>query len=254
MKPPSLPPRPTVLNDAAMVFLRLSGMAAALAVMYVVFARERAGFILLTSLSLAALAAGVIVVLDAHAEVAVLEPVPEGPPVTRRVRRLYALPGPTATPIAGAAAVTLLAAAALWGPAVGIAGVVVGLVTAFAASAIVSGEHRDRPVNLLPLAIPVMALFAIATFMFLMSRILLAVPAHASTVLAMVFAVLILGGAFFVANRPALPVRVLLRALGAIGVLFLGGGLAAAAVGQRPEERKAGPPPVNLVAHNIKFS
>src|SRR5207237_1515353 len=149
-------------------FRRLSGMTAALAVMYVIFARERAGFLLLASLSLAALAAGVVVVLDASAEVAVPEPVAQGPPVTRPVRRLYALPGPTATPIGGAAAVTLLAAAALWGPAVGIAGVVIGLATAFAASAIVSGEHRNQPVNLLPLAIPLMALLSIAAFMLLM--------------------------------------------------------------------------------------
>src|SRR5439155_12459406 len=231
MKPPSLPPRPTVRTDAAMVFLRLSGLAAALAVMYVVFARERAGFILLATLSLAALAAGVTVALSGHAEVAVLEAVPDGPPATRPVRRLYSLPAPTAMPMAGAAAVTLLVASTLWGPSVGIAGVVVGFVTIFAASATVSGEHRGRTVNLLPVAIPVLALFTIATFMFLMSRILLAVSADASTGIAMVLALTILAGAFFVANRPSIPTRVLARALGAIGILFLGGGLAAAAVG-----------------------
>jgi plastocyanin len=253
VKPPSLPPRPAVLNDAAMVFLRLSGMTGVLAVLYAVFGRERAGLVLLGSLSIASLAAGITVALDRRPEVAILEPVPEGPPALHRVRRLYALPGPSATPIAGAAAVTLLAAATLWGPAVAIFGAIIGLGTAFSASAVVSGEQRGRTVEVLPVAIPVMVLFAIGSFMFLMSRILLAVPAHASTVVALVFAVLILGGAFFVANRPAVPSRVLLRALAVVGVLFLGGGLAAAAVGQRPEERKAGPPPVKLAAHNIKF-
>src|SRR5205085_11395569 len=93
VKPPSLPPRPAVLTDPAMVFLRLCGLATALALPYVVFARERAGFILLGALAIAALGAGVAVVLSGRAEAATLEPAPEGPPVTRPVHRPYSLRG-----------------------------------------------------------------------------------------------------------------------------------------------------------------
>ena len=121
MKPP-VPPRPTFLTDAGMVFLRVAGVAAVLVTPYAVLGRERAGFILLAALAIAAFAAAVVVVLSTQAEVAVLEAVPEGPPA-RRPARAGLLPAPSATPIAGAAAVSLLAAGTLWGPVVALGGI-----------------------------------------------------------------------------------------------------------------------------------
>src|SRR6266542_2104031 len=99
MKPPG-PPRPTFLTDGAMVFVRIAGVAAVLVTPYAVLGRERAGFILLAALAISAFAAGVVAVLSTQAEVAVLEPAPEGPP-TRRPARAGLLPAPSATPIAG---------------------------------------------------------------------------------------------------------------------------------------------------------
>jgi plastocyanin len=43
------------------------------------------------------------------------------------------------------------------------------------------------------------------------------------------------------------------RAAAGLSVLFAAGGLAAYGVGQRPEERKAGPPPQTVIAKNIAF-
>ena len=249
---PPLPTRPGFLNDAAMVFLRVSGLAAVLCVLYVIFGNERAGFILLGALSLASLAAAITVVLAYQDEAVLIEAAPEGPPVTKPVR-YSALPAPTGTPLGAAAAVGLLAAGTVYGTSLMVAGAVVGLITVFAAAAVVAGEHRGQTVNLLPLAIPIVAFAAIGSFMFLMSRILLAMNAHASTVVAIVVAIAILMGGFLVANKPSVPTRTLVRAAAGLAVLFAAGGLAAYGIGQRPEERKAGPPPVTVVAKNIAY-
>src|SRR5438270_13576121 len=105
---PPMPPRPTFMNDAAMVFLRTSGLAALLCVLYIAFGNERTGFILLGALSIAALAAGVTVVLAYRDEAAVLETAPEGAPAAKPVR-YSPLPAPSATPPARAAAIALVA-------------------------------------------------------------------------------------------------------------------------------------------------
>jgi plastocyanin len=247
-----MPPRPTFLNDAAMVFLRTSGLAALLCVLYIAFGNERAGFILLGALSIASLAAGVTVVLAYRDDAAVLEAAPEGAPAVRAVR-FSRLPAPSGTPVAAAAAIALLAAGMLYGPSITIVGVVVGLITVFVVTAVASGEHRNQALNLLPVAIPIVAFAAIGSFMFLMSRILLAVNADVSTGFAIVTAIAILAGGFLVANRPQVPTRTLVRSAAGLTVLFAAGGLAAYGVGQRPEERKAGPPPQTVVAKNIAF-
>ena len=249
---PPMPPRPTFMNDAAMIVLRTSGLAALLCFLYIIFGNERAGFILLGGLSIAALAAGVVLVLAYSDEASVVEAAPEGPLATRPVRH-GVLPAPTGTPVGAAAAVGLMAAGLVYGTSLVIAGVVVALVTIFAAAAVVSGEHRGHAPNLLPLSIPIVAFAAIGSFMFLMSRILLAVNADVSWPVAIVIAAMIFGGAFFIANHPDIPTRALVRGAGALAILFLAGGLVAYAVGQRPEERKAGPPPITVTALNIAY-
>src|SRR4051812_45743219 len=101
MRPPAspLPPRPALLNDAAMVFLRTCGIAALLCVLYIAFANERTGFILLGALAIAALAAGVVVVLAYRDQLGpLLEPAPEEAPVVRPVH-FGPLPAPSGTPL-----------------------------------------------------------------------------------------------------------------------------------------------------------
>src|SRR5436305_2824111 len=253
MKAPTspLPPRPTFLNDAAMVFLRTAGLAALLCVLYLAFANERTGFILLGALALASLAAGVTVVL-AYREDLVIETAPEEASTTRPVR-WSPLPVESGTPFAGAVAIVLLATGLLYGVTLMVFGVVVGLLAIVVVSAVAAGEHRRRPVNLLPLTIPLVAFAVIGTFMFLMSRMLLAVNKDLSVVVAIGVAILILMGGFLVANRPQVPTKTLVRAGAGLAILFGAGGLAAYGVGQRPEERKAGPPPQTVVAKNIAY-
>jgi len=74
-----------------------------------------------------------------------------------------------------------------------------------------------------------------------------------SVIVAVGVAILILSGGFLIANRPQVPTRTLVRAGAVLAILFGAGGLAAYGVGQRPEERKAGPPPETVVAKNIAF-
>ena len=76
-----------------MVFLRTAGLAALLCVLYIAFANERTGFILLGGLALASMAAGVTVVL-AYRDDLVLETAPEEAPTVRTVR-WSPLPCPT---------------------------------------------------------------------------------------------------------------------------------------------------------------
>ncbi|MBV9042350.1 MAG: cupredoxin domain-containing protein, partial [Acidimicrobiia bacterium] len=210
--------------------------------------------ILLGGLSIAAIAAGVISVLAYRGQLAeemVTAPADEAPAV--RSVRWSPLPAPSATPFAGAAAIVLLAAGALYGLSLTIVGVLVALITVAAVSTVLQGEHRGRPVNVMPFAIPIVALAVIASFMFLMSRMLLAVNHDISVIVAIGVAILILMGGFLVANTPSVPTRTLVRAGAGLALLFGAGGLAAYGVGQRPEERKAGPPPVTVVAQNIAF-
>src|SRR5947207_11901262 len=105
MRPPPspLPPRPALLNDAAAVFLRTAGLAALLCVLYIAFANERTGFVLLGALALASMAAGVTVVL-AYRQDLVIEAAPEEAPSVRAVR-WSPLPVESGTPFAAAAAI-----------------------------------------------------------------------------------------------------------------------------------------------------
>lgn len=255
MKAPTspLPPRPTFLNDAAMVFLRTAGLAALLCLLYLVFGNERTGFILLGALSIGSIAAGSVVVLAYRDELfADLAEERESVPAVRTVR--FPLPVESGTPVAGVAAIALIAAGLLYGTSLIVIGVIVGLLTLVIATAVATGEHRGTPVNLLPLTVPLVAFAVIGSFMFVMSRILLAVEADLSVVVAISVAILILFGGFLVANRPAVPTRTLVRAGAGLAILFAAGGLAAYGVGQRPEERKAGPPPQTVIAKNIAYT
>jgi plastocyanin len=242
-----------LLNDAAMVFLRTCGIAALLCVLYIAFANERTGFILLGALSIAALAAGVVAVLAYRDQLGeLLEPAPEEAPVVRPVH-FGALPAPSGTPLAGVAAIVLVVSGLLYGVSLMVVGVIVGLLTVFVVTALLTGDHRGQPVNLLPFTVPLVAFAVIGTFMFFMSRMLLAVNKDFSVIVAIGVAILILASGFLVANTPQVATRTLVRAGAVLALLFAGGGLTAYAIGQRPEERKAGPPPQTVVAKNIAF-
>src|SRR3954451_8790661 len=145
-----LPPRPTFLNDAAMVFLRTAGLAALLCLLYLIFGNERTGFILLGALSIASIAAGSVVTLAYRDQLtADLDEVRDEVPFVRPVR-FGPIAAESGTPLAGVAAFVLIAAGLLYGVSLIVVGVIVGLLTLVVATAVAGGEHRGKPVNLMP--------------------------------------------------------------------------------------------------------
>jgi plastocyanin len=121
----------------------------------------------------------------------------------------------------------------------------------------VSGDRTARVPNLIPIGIPIVGLFAIASLMFFMSRILLAVPEQASTFIALAVAALILAVASFVALKPDLSSRTVMRGLVVAGVLMAGGGLVAGAAGERevePHGEHSGRAAVSIKARNVAFN
>ncbi len=123
---------------------------------------------------------------------------------------------------------------------VGYFGIGVGLATAAGWLARVSSDTTGREINLLPVGLPVLGLFCIGALMFFMSRILLAVPEQASTFIALMVALGILGLATLLALRPTISGRTMLTVLTVSSVLMIGGGLVAAAAGERHIEHHGG--------------
>src|SRR5207302_3205600 len=105
----------------------------------------------------------------------------------------------------------------------------------------VSADVRGHTIDIAPLSIPVLAAVAIGSFMYLMSRILLAVSPHGSTAIAIAVAAALLATAVLVARRantlgPGALIIVL--ALGAVALIS--GGVGALAAGARTEEKAPG--------------
>jgi len=137
------------------------------------------------------------------------------------------------------------------------AGVLVGFAALAGWLARASSESTGRAISLLPLGMPVLGLATIASVMFFLSRILLAVPEQASTAIALTVAVLILGSASLAAVRPNISGRTLATVL-AIGTLVMvAGGITAAAKGERkfekPGEEVGAGAPVQLKAEGVTF-
>jgi plastocyanin len=154
----------------------------------------------------------------------------------------------------GAAAAGLALSGFVIGPAASVSGCTLGVMVIGGWLASVAGERSGRRIDLLPIGLPVLGLFAIGTLIFFMSRILLAVPsANASTVVAIVVAAAVLAGGTLVSTRPQISPSALAGALALLGVLFLVGGLVATAFGERTAEHGGFAGPVAIEARNLKF-
>jgi plastocyanin len=245
-----------MFTEPSKTFLRLTPVALVLAVVFGVAGRDRTAPALFLLVMFASLAAGLFVLVarrpdddatDDQAAAAAEHTIDEGRVPTRA----------NGGPAIAAVGLALGAASFVYGARLAIAAVLVLLFAAVWWIAGDIGEERGRPVNLLPVAVPVLALFAIASLVFFMSRVLLAVPEQASTAIALVVAALVLGGATLIASRPSISASQLVAVLAIVGVLLAGSGAIAAAVGERPEERahtagqeNAG---VSVVARKIEF-
>jgi plastocyanin len=234
--------------------LGYAGFAALAAAAYAIASGDRMGSILFVAVLFVMLLLGTMLLGRPPSPV----PQPVSPPEARLVEPL----GPSAWPVAAAAAAVLF----LVGLIVDRPVLAFGLVVLVAAGAgwlvAVWREHlnRTRPSALeaqqrllAPTGLPLLAILGVGVVVVSLSRILLAVPKEASTAVALGAATAVVLVAFLVSSRP----RVSGRALGgmvAVVILALGiGGLVAAGHGERTTEAEL-TGPVVLRARGIKYS
>jgi plastocyanin len=163
-----------------------------------------------------------------------------------------------------ALALGMCAVGAATGPALLTLGVVASLAAAAGWFATSWREHpswtapvreRVRYRLLVPASMPVAMFGLVLVIAISVSRVLLAVPEKAAVVIALVLAIGLLFGLSLIASRPDIG-RSALTALAVLAAVSLAGaGIAGAAKGERKVERiDTGPPPVRLLAHNIRFN
>jgi plastocyanin len=242
-----------MLTQSAKVYLPISVLAFVAAVAYGISTGDRDGVLLLLGLVVAAAFAGTVV--NAHRQNLVAAPVPADapPPELADVAPGRPVSGGLWS-FTGALALALVLVGFVVGPVATVAGLVVGAATAVGWMTSISADHTGRELNLLPLGLPAVGLFAIFSLVFFMSRVLLAVPEQASTGIALVVAVVILASASLVTLRPNLSSRTLVAILAASGVVLSGGGIVAASVGQREIHRHEGATKaVKVVAKGTAF-
>lgn len=225
-----------MFTQASRVFLPLSAASLFLSLAYQIMTGDVLGSILL--LLLGVIAAYLSVAVATARRLDAPEPVPAaaGAASDDALPAVVRSPGGGSWPLAAGVAITLAVAGFVLGPLASFAAMAIGAVTAVGWLGRVSAERTGRYANLLPLGLPVLGLFAIASLMFFMSRILLAVSEEGSTWIALAVAVLIMAAGTVFAIRPNISTRTMAVVLAVGGVLMLGGGLVAAAIGERTIE------------------
>ena len=245
-----------MITQPAKIFLPLLGVAVVVVVFYNAMTGDHAGISLWLGLGVVAFLAGVAVT-TAHDNEAAPAVEPDAGPPEMRPARPVRLPGGPGWPALAGLAAGLVALSFVTTAGLAVAGLVLALAATVGWLASVSGDRTGHVPNLMPIGIPVVGLFAIASLMFFMSRILLAVPEQASTFIALAVAALILAVASFIALKPSLSSRTVMNGLLIAGVLMAGGGLVAAAAGQREVEahgEHAGRKAVTITARNVAFT
>jgi len=244
-----------VLTPPSRIFLPISGASLLLGMVYGAFTGDWLGISLYLLLVGIAGFAGTVVAGFRVNEVAPWVAPDADPPAYHAVTPVP-LPAGGAWSFTAALAVTLVLLGLVIGPLPAYFGLGLGFVTVGGWLARVSADTTGRQINLLPIGIPVLGLFCIASLMFFMSRILLAVPEQASTLIALTVAVSILALATLLALRPTISARTMVSVLGVAGILMIVGGLVAATAGERKIEHHgevAEAAAATLVAKNIAF-
>ena len=242
-----------MLTDSSKVFLPFAGVGLGVGTFYAIASSDDAGVMLLLFLFVAAAVVGLTLLRYRENEVA--PPVAaDAPPAEPRRVRPEPAPAGGGWALLGGAAAGLALSGLIVGPAASISGVALGAIVVAGWLASLSGERTGRRLDLLPIGLPLVGFLAIGALIFLMSRILLAVPsANASTAIAVVASVLVLGGGTLVATRPDISPAALVIGLGVAAVLFLAAGLVAASLGEREAEHVAFAGPVSITAKNLEF-
>lgn len=246
-----------MLTPTSKVFLPASAVALLVGAIYKILTGDVLGGTLFLMVAAVAFVLGVMLSTIRENEYA---PVlgPDAPPPGVRAVAVAPVPGGGGWPLSAGLGVGLIVLGFIVHPLVTVAGVLVVIASGAGWLARAASESTGRPISLMPIGMPVVGLFAIASVMFFISRILLTVPEQASTAIALTVAIIILAAASLIAVRPNISSRTIVTALAIGGVLLVGGGVAAAARGQRkiekPAEEAAGATPaVTVEAQNVSF-
>lgn len=227
-----------MLTPTSKVFLPVSGMALFLGAVYKILTGDVLGGALYLMVGSVAFVLGVMLSTVRENEMAPAVAADAGPPVVRAVA-VKPVPSGGAWPLVAALAVGLVLVGLIEHSLFALAGVLVGLVAGTGWLSRASSESTGRVISLLPIGLPVLGLAFIASVMYFMSRILLAVSETASWVFALLVGVVLMVGASLAAARPKVSGQALAAMLAVGAVLMVGGGVVAAARGERTIEHHA---------------
>lgn len=247
-----------MLTPTSKVFLPVGGLALFLGAVYKILSGDVLGGSLYLMVGVVAFLLGVVLSTVRENELVAAAPAGAPAPVVRTVT-VAALPGGGAWSAVAAVAAGLIVLGLIENSLFAAAGVLVGLVAGAGWLSRASSESTGRAVSLLPIGLPVLGLAFVASVMFCLSRILLAVPEQASTGIALAVAILIMVVASFAALRENVSGRTMAGALALGAMVMVGGGVAAAAVGERhigehADEAAGGKGPVQVKAQGIAFA
>jgi plastocyanin len=246
-----------VFTQTSKLFLPVAGVSLFLGALYKIMSGDLLGSVLYLMVGSVAFLLGVMLSTVRENEYAAVIAADAPPPAVRPVH-VRPLPGGGGWPVLAAASVALVMLGLIEHPAFTLFGLLLALAAGAGWLARAASETTGRAISLLPLGLPVLGLFTIGSVMFFLSRILLAVSETASWVIALLVGIVILAVASVAAVRPNITGRSLAAVL-AIGSLFMvGGGVVAAAVGERhievhSEEHAGDAARVQLGAENIAF-
>ena len=227
-----------MFTPTSKVFLPLAGAALLLGAIYKILTGDLLGGVLYLMAGTVAFLLGVMLSSVRENELAPVV-APDAPPPAVRPVIAPAVPGGGGWAVLGAGAVVLVVLGLVEHALFTYAGLVIGATAAAGWLARGASESTGHHISLMPVGLPVLGLFAIGSIMFFLSRILLAVTETTSWVLALAVAIVIMFVATIAAVRPTISGRALAWALAAGAAVMIGGGVVAAAIGEREIEHHA---------------
>jgi plastocyanin len=246
-----------MFTQTSKLFLPVAGVAFLLASVYQVMTRDVFGGVLYLMVSAVAFVLGVMLSTVRENEYAPVVGADAPPPVVRPVI-VRPVPGGGGWPVVAGVSIALVMLGLIEHPLFTWAGVLLAMMAGAGWMARAASESTGRTISLLPIGLPILGLATIASVMYFMSRVLLAVSETASWVIALLVGIVILGCASIAAVRPAITGRTLAAVLAIGSVVMVGGGVFAAAVGERhievhSEEHAGDAARVQLGAKDVTF-
>lgn len=244
-----------MITQPAKLFLPLTALGVLAALVYSIFTGDHTGITLFFALATAGLMGGVSITVARDNEfVPAAPPEAADEPLAFFAPPAVRLPGGPGWPIVVGLGTGLILLGLIEGPFFSVIGTGLTIVGAVGWLASVSNDRTGRSPNLMPIGIPVVGLVAIFSMMFLMSRVLLAVPEQASTFVALGAASVIMAASSVIALRPKLSSRTVMTVLVIGSLVMIAGGLTAAKVGQRHVEEHAHAKEVDVTAKAVAFN